>query len=138
MKIENSRGVGAAGGPRKAGAAAAPGFAPSVDGPAKSTAATGVAAVTPLDAILALQSEEPPGQRRRRQTSRGRAALDVLERLERALVLGHAPSSLRAELDQVQRGAEATGEADLDEVLREIDIRVAVEAAKLDRLLGRA
>jgi hypothetical protein len=137
MKIENSRGVGAAGGPKKGAAAAAPGFAPTVDGPAKTAAATGVSGITPLDAILALQTEDGPGQRRRRQARRGQAALDVLERLERALVLGHAPSSLRAELEHVQRDAEATGEAGLDEVLREIDIRVAVEAAKLDRLLGR-
>jgi hypothetical protein len=138
MKIEKNRGVGAAGGSKKAGAAAAPGFAPAVDGPAKASAATGVSGVTPLDAILALQTDDQPGQRRRRQAGRGRAALDVLEKLERALVLGHAPGSLRSELEQVQRGAEATGEAELDEVLREIDIRVAVEAAKLDRMLGRA
>ncbi len=94
--------------------------------------------VTPLDAILALQAEEPAGQRRARQAKRGRAALDVLEKLERALVLGRAPASLRADLDHVQRGAEATGEVGLDEVLREIDIRLAVEAAKLDRMLERA
>src|SRR5690606_37863091 len=123
---------------KKAGAAAAPGFAPAVEGPAKTAATTSVSAVTPLDAILALQADEPPGQRRRRQAQRGRDALDVLERLERALVMGHAPSSIRAELEHVQRGAELTGEAGLDEVLREIDIRVAVEAAKLDRMLGRA
>lgn len=137
MKIENTRGVGASAGPKKASGQAAPGFSPTVEGPAKAAAATSVSGITPLDAILALQTDEPPSQRRRRQAKRGREALDVLERLERALVLGHAPSSLRAELEQVQRGAEATGEAGLDEVLREIDIRVAVEAAKLDRMLGR-
>ncbi|GIK50738.1 MAG: hypothetical protein KJZ75_15080 [Hyphomonadaceae bacterium] len=139
MKIETSRGVGAAGGPKRTGAAAAaPGFAPAAEGPARTAATAGVSAVTPLDAILALQADEPPGQRRRRQAKRGRDALDVLEKLERALVLGHAPSALRAELEQVRHGAELTGEAGLDEVLREIDIRVAVEAAKLDRMLGRA
>ncbi|MBC7768739.1 MAG: hypothetical protein H7124_08120 [Phycisphaerales bacterium] len=137
MKIETSRGVGAASGSKKAASAAAPGFALAVEGPAKRAASSSVSSVTPLDAILALQSDEPPAQRRGRQAKRGRAALDVLERLEHALVLGHSPASLRVELEHVRRGGEATGEAGLDEVLLEIDIRVAVEAAKLDRLLGR-
>lgn len=138
MKIESGRGVGATGGAKKTAGAAAPGFSVPAEGPVKTAAASGVSSLTPLDSILALQGEEPPGQRRARQAKRGRAALDVLEKLERALVLGHGPMTLRAELDNVQRGAETTGEAELDEVLREIDIRVAVEAAKLDRMLGRA
>jgi len=138
MKIESGRGISSSGGAKRTAGAAAPGFAPTVDAPAKTAGTSGVSGITPLDAILALQTDEAPSQRRARQSKRGSDALDVLERLERALVMGHAPMALRAELDQLQRGAEATGEAGLDEVLREIDIRLAVEAAKLDRQLGRA
>jgi hypothetical protein len=138
MKVEGGRGVGPSTGAKRAGGAAAPGFSPAVEAPQRAAPASGVSGVTPLDAILALQAEEPAGQRRARQAKRGRAALDVLEKLEQALVLGRAPASLRADLDHVQRGAEATGEVGLDEVLREIDIRLAVEAAKLDRMLERA
>lgn len=139
MKIESGRGVGPSTGAKRAGGTAAPGFAPSgPDAPQKSAASTGVSGVTALDAILALQVEEQPGGRRARQARRGREALDVLEKLERALVMGHAPASIRADLDHAQRGAEETGEQGLDEVLREIDIRLAVEAAKLDRMLGAA
>jgi hypothetical protein len=137
MKIEGGRGVGSTSAPKRAGASTAGGFSVAVDGPAKASAAAPTSSVTPLDAILALQSEEQPGQRRARQSKRGRDALDVLEKLEQALVLGHAPGALRADLERVQKGAEATGEAGLDEVLLEIDIRLAVEAAKLDRMLGR-
>lgn len=138
MKVENGRGVSPTNGPKRAGAAAAPGFAPEAEAPSRAAAVTGVSGVTPLDAILALQTEEGPGQKRARQARRGRDALDVLEKLERALVLGHAPATLRADLDHLQRGAETTGESGLDDVLREIDIRLAVEAAKLDRMLGPA
>lgn len=138
MKIESGRGVGSTGGIKKAGQTAAPGFAVEAEAPARSAPSTGVSSVTALDAILALQTDEQPTQRRARQARRGREALDVLEKLERALVMGHAPASLRSELEHAQRGSETTGEAGLDEVLREIDIRLAVEAAKLDRMLGAA
>lgn len=139
MKIESGRGVAPSSGPRRAGpATAAPGFAPSVEAPARAAGASAVSTVTPLDAILALQADEPPDQRKRRQTRRGRDALDALERLERGLVIGRAPAALKAELESLQYAAAPTGEAGLDDVLREIDIRLAVEIAKLDRLLGRA
>jgi hypothetical protein len=58
--------------------------------------------------------------------------------LERGLVLGRAPAAVRAELERLRHGAEPTGEPGLDEVLREIDTRVAVELAKLERLSGAA
>lgn len=138
MKIESGRPVGAASSTRKAGSAAAPGFAPAVDAPAKSTAAAPSSAVTSLDAILALQTDEPPAQRRARQAKRGRDALDALERLERGLVEGRAPAALMAELESLHYAAQPTGEAGLDAVLLEIDIRLAVEVAKLERSLGRS
>ena len=138
MKVESGRSVGTAPAPKRAGAAAAPSFSPAgVEEAPQVAAASGVGNVTALDTILALQAEEPLGQRRARQAKRGRAALDALERLEEGLLSGRAPASLRAELEQLQRTAEATGEPGLDGVLREIDTRLAVELAKLDRLAGR-
>jgi hypothetical protein len=137
MKILNGRSIGPATGARRPATAAAPGFAVAAEGAQKTAAAAGVPSVTALGAILALQAETPAAERRARQARRGAQALDVLEKLEHGLVLGRAPGSLRNELERVQRGAEATGEAGLDEVLREIDTRLAVEAAKLDRLVER-
>jgi hypothetical protein len=137
MKIESGRPVGAASTTKKAGQAAAPGFTVAAEAPAKTTATTSVGGVTALDAILALQTDEPPAQRRARQTKRGRDALDALEKLERGLVTGRAPGALKAELESLQHGGEPTGEAGLDAVLLEIDIRLAVEVAKLERGLTR-
>ncbi len=137
MKIENGGRITSLGAPRRQGASAASGFAPELDDAQPANAAAGLGGVTPLDAVLALQGDESPKRRRARQLQRGGQALDTLERLERGLVLGRAPASLRAELDTLRRRGEATGEAGLDAVLLEIDTRLAVEAAKLDRFSGR-
>lgn len=138
MKIESGRGVAPSSGPRRAGGTAAPGFAPTVDAPAATGGASAVSSITPLDAIVALQSEEPAPHRRRRQTKRGQDALDALERLERGLLTGRAPAALKAELESLYFAAAPTGQDGLDDVLREIDIRLAVEIAKLDQMLGKA
>lgn len=139
MKIESGRGAAPSSRARRAGSAApASGFAPSVEAPARVVAASAVSAVTPLDAIVALQAEDPGAHRRARQARRGRDVLDALERLERGLLVGRAPSALRGELEALQHAAMPTGDEGLDEILREIDTRLHVELAKLDRMLGRA
>ncbi|MGD9967267.1 MAG: flagellar assembly protein FliX [Hyphomonadaceae bacterium] len=137
MKIEPGRNVGPSAAAAKATRTAAPGFAPAADAPARAAAASPTGAVTPLDSILALQAGENPAQRRARQTRRGQEALDALEELEQGLLTGRAPGSLRSRLEALQRRAEATGDDRLDAVLNEIDIRLAVETAKLDRISGK-
>jgi hypothetical protein len=138
MKIESGRNVGSASTTRRADAAAAPGFSPEAEAAPRAGAPKSVGAVAPLDAVLALQAEEPPAQRRARQAKRGRAALDALEELERGLVSGRAPAALRTELERLRRTSEPSGEPGLDDILREIDTRLAVELAKLDRLVQAA
>jgi hypothetical protein len=139
MKIESGRSVAPSSASRRAGSAAATaGFSPAVDAPQRTAAVSAVSTVTPLDAIVALQAGEPPAQRRARQARRGRDVLDALERLERGLLAGRAPAALKAELESLHFAAQPTGEEGLDEVLREIDTRLAVEIAKLDQLLGRS
>lgn len=137
MKIESGRPVNGASGARKtSGAAAAPSFAPSVEAPARGAAIAPTAPLTPLDSILALQAEESPTRRRGRQARRGRDALDALERLEEGLLSGCAPMQLKNDLERLARGGELTGEPGLDAILNEIDIRLAVELAKLERLVS--
>lgn len=139
MKVESGRNIGSASGAKRASGAAAPGFSPAgAEEPAQVSATGGVSSVAALDTILALQAEEPLGQRRARQAKRGRAALDALEELEAGLLSGRAPAALRQQLEHLQRTAQATGETGLDDVLREIDTRLAVELAKLEQLAGNA
>ena len=137
MKVEGPRGVASAGGARRSQGAAAPGFSPMVEAAPRTTAATAAAAPHALDSILALQAEGHVGDRRKRQVRRGAAALDALESLEMAIADGVAPSSLRNMLESLRRQSESTGEAGLDAVLTEIDIRVAVELAKLEKASPR-
>ena len=132
MKVESGRNVGSAAGAKRSGGAAASGFSLGAEEATQVAATGGVGGVAALDTILALQAEEPLGQRRARQAKRGRAALDALEQLEAGLLSGRAPVTLRQELEHLRRTAEATGEPGLDEVLREIDTRLAVELAKLE------
>ena len=135
MKIESGRPVSAAGGSKKAGgASSASGFTPQLDGPQKAAATAPTAPLTALDALISLQTDEQPSRRRARQAKRGGEALDALEKLEQGLLSGRAPGALKAELERLSNGAEMTGEPDLDDVLLEIDIRLAVELAKLERL----
>jgi hypothetical protein len=138
MKIEGGKGVGASGAPKRASGAAAPGFAPDVGAMQSTAKTTPASAVTALDAVLALQVEDGPAQRRARQLRRGRDALEALEALGRGLVLGRAPASLRADLDRIRSQSQTTGEEGLDLILLEIDTRLAVEAAKLDLSLPAA
>jgi Class II flagellar assembly regulator len=134
MKIESGRPIAPSSSARRSAGAAAPGFAPALDGPGKPAPASAASAVPSMDAILALQGESVETERRKRQMRRGKAALDALETLERGLALGRAPGGLRAELEVLRRGAERTGEAGLDALMLEIDTRVAVELAKLERV----
>lgn len=138
MKIENARGVGSAGGAKRGGQVAAPGFAPATDAPQRTAAATSAQSVAGLDTILALQAEMLDPDRRRRQVKRGTAALDALEDLQRGLATGRAPGRLKTELERLRRGGEMTGEPGLDSALLEIDTRLAVELAKLEVSLGVA
>jgi hypothetical protein len=132
MKVEGPRGPAPTGNARRTGASAASGFSPSVDAPQRAAASTGVNGVAALDAVLALQMDEPPAQRRARQLKRGHDALNALDELEQGLLLGRAPGRLRADLARLQAQSQMTGDAGLDAVLREIDTRLAVEAAKLE------
>jgi hypothetical protein len=131
MKIEGPRGVGQASGGKKAAGATAPGFAVAAEGASRASAASGVSALHALDAVLALQGGVNP-DKRGRQVRRGKEALDALQDIEKALVMGGSPEEMRAALEEAARRAEPTGEPELDSVLAEIDIRVAVELAKLD------
>lgn len=138
MKIESGKGVSASSTTRRAGGAAAPGFSVGAEGPQRVASSAPASAVTALDALMALQGEGDPMQRRARQARRGRLALDALDELVKGLVLGTLPESVRGQLQRLRRDAETTGEAGLDSVLLEIDTRVEVELAKLEMAAGRA
>ncbi|HVY02311.1 MAG TPA: flagellar assembly protein FliX [Caulobacterales bacterium] len=138
MKIEGPRRTETAGSARKAGAAAAPGFAvptSSASGPAPIAETAPSAA---LGSLLALQAQLYDPNRKGRQVKRGRAVLDALDALMRATLSGEAAHGPRLLLVKLQGEIEFTGDPKLDAILAEIDLRAAVELAKLDMAEQRA
>ncbi|MGE3147853.1 MAG: flagellar assembly protein FliX [Pseudorhodoplanes sp.] len=85
-----------------------------------------------IDALMALQGVDDPAARRSRGVKRGRLALDALDELKAGLLTGNLDQStllrLKASAAELQ---DASGDAGLDAVLAEIELRVAVEIAKL-------
>jgi hypothetical protein len=115
--------------------AAAPGSRFRLDGGRQESASVGgVTASAPLDALVALQAEEDTTERKKRQVKRGHDLLDGLDRLKADLLAGRvSPAQLQALKTQLGARREATGDAGLDELIAFIELRVAVELAKLGR-----
>jgi hypothetical protein len=93
------------------------------------------AALAALDALLMLQAVPDAAERRKRALKRGHGLLDRLEELRLALLDGVLP---RTTLERLQAGLVQQGEAfddpELGGLIGEIELRVAVELAKLDTL----
>jgi hypothetical protein len=97
------------------------------------SASTGVRTVGGIDALLALQGEQEPAERRRQAIKRGRMALDALEQIKLDLLDGTLNQSAVTRLRLVAAELRAgSGDPRLDHVLGEIELRVAVELAKFD------
>ena len=95
--------------------------------------AAGVAGVGSLDALLALQAEEGPTERRRRAIGRGGRILDVLDQVKLALLEGDGAAAQLERLARAVREERAgVDDAALEGLLNEIDARAAVEMAKAE------
>lgn len=88
-------------------------------------------AISSVDALIALQGVDDATERRKRAVAKGRNALDVLDRLKLSLLDGSVDGTTLARLKVAAEGlTDETGDASLDAVMHEIDLRVAVELAK--------
>lgn len=95
-------------------------------------AATGTRNIGGIDALLALQGVEEPGERRRKAVKRGRNALDALDALKLGLLSGTLDTAALAKLKSVAASlSEPSGDPALDTVLAEIGLRAEVELAKI-------
>jgi hypothetical protein len=101
------------------------------EAPRNAGAAAALRSISTVDALLALQGVEDPTERKKRAVARGRNALDVLDKLKVALLDGSVDQSTLSRLKVAAEGlTDESGDPGLDGVLREIDLRVAVELAK--------
>ena len=132
MKVEPPRGPSATSGSRRASGAGGAGFSLPTGEARATQAASAAAPLTALDAVLALQVDT--GGKRRRQMQRGAASLDALDRLTASLLGGsEGAGGDIATLAASLKDREPTGDEGLDSVLREIDVRTAVELAKREK-----
>lgn len=101
--------------------------------PRAAAAATAPRAAAGIEALIALQAVDAVGERRGRAVRRGRSALDALDALKVGLLAGQLDAGALTRL-KTSTGelAEPSGDARLDGILREIELRAAVELAKVD------
>jgi hypothetical protein len=123
--------AGPAGSARRSGGAAF--TLPTKEGETAARSA-GVSASGPLDTLLAVQAYEEPHERKKRQAKRGHDLLDSLDRLKAALLSGAVQvSELQRLKETLSLRRETTDDPRLDDVLAHIELRAAVELAKLGR-----
>jgi hypothetical protein len=105
---------------------------PDLTSTTENRATTAPRATANIDALLALQGvEEDPVERRKRSVQRGKGALDVLDDLKIGLLSGNFDSSTVTRLRAAAADLKSSsGDAGLDAVLSEIELRVEVELAK--------
>jgi hypothetical protein len=125
-----ANGTATASAPRRAGPAGSFSLEGS-GGTAKPSSTAAASGVGGLDSLMALQGVEDAGERRKRFARRGKSALDLLDELKAELL---AADMRRETLDRLAgtlaQLTEKSGTPGLDDVLGEIELRVAVELAK--------
>ena len=138
MKVVGPNGVGQAGGPsRPARPPGGAGFRlPSLSdaaGPASTASVSAASNVMGMDALLALQDVAGPLERKRRAVGRAGRLLDELEHLKIALLDGEVTGDDLHRLKRAIKDArDRTDDPTLEAVLEEVELRAAVELAKLE------
>ena len=108
-------------------------FAAALGGDQPAAPASGAPPAAAVDALLSLQEMPDALAGRRRAVQRGQTLLDRLEELRLGLLAGIVPRERLDELARLSRTArEAVDDSRLAQLLDDIDLRVAVELAKLD------
>lgn len=110
-------------------------FEPTDTAAARRTAQTmGTAPLTSVDALLALQAVDDVLTGRRRAIRRGNEVLDTLEELKLDLLAGTIDPAKLRRLVRLVEDHPRTGDAGVDGVLAEIELRAKVELAKRDAI----
>jgi len=138
MRIVDQRNVNAVASNRSARAGGAAGGAAGArftldSGPAtvKAEGSAPASILGGLEALIAIQSEDTTKERRRRGVRRGQSLLDLLDELKIALLSGALTPDLQNRLAAAMHDESFSGDPRLDGILESIDLRAAVELAKL-------
>jgi hypothetical protein len=133
MRIVGPNATARAAAPSAAKRPAAGGFSVAEDGGAHvAQPVASLRTIGGIDALLALQGQDEKQERRRRAVGRGKLALDALDDLKVELLGGTLGPSTLMRLKSVTTDLlDTSGDRKLDTVLAEIELRLAVEIAKL-------
>jgi hypothetical protein len=105
--------------------------APEARAAAPAAASTGIAGI---DALLVLQGEGDPAERKRRAARHGRSLLDALDGLKAAILSGRiAGGDLLRLRTLLRQRPGVSDDPQLEDVLAHIELRAEVELAKLGR-----
>ncbi|WP_282607966.1 flagellar assembly protein FliX [Pelagibius sp. Alg239-R121] len=119
----------------RSGSAKAGGFAQALGSERSAPAALeNSAPLGAIDSLVALQEVDDPTTGRKKAQQRGEDLLERLDRLRMGLLLGRVSiGELERLSEMVNRETAATSDPRLREILSEIELRAAVELAKLGR-----
>lgn len=133
MRIAGPNATARTAGPSAPKRAAGGGFSVAEQDAAKTPQpAAALRTIGGIDALMALQGQDERTERRRRAVTRGRTALDALDQLKAELLSGApAPTTIMRLKSASAELTAASGDDRLDSVLAEIDLRLAVEIAKM-------
>lgn len=132
MRIDNNGRIGNVAGRGSTGRPASGASFEIGQGPQarESRPAATVASSASIDALLALQAVEDPLLKRRKLVRRGSQLVDALEDLRADLLVGRMSEGRLNQLMAVLGQARERGEAGLDALIDEIELRARVELAK--------
>jgi hypothetical protein len=134
-KVGYSKPVTSARNLRKAGSADAAAFASALSSAEAAQATESAAPIAPMTSIglLGIQEMGEEETQRRRAYKRGRLTIDALEKLRDGLLMGAVPLSTLRSLEKLVKEERAiTHDLTLNGILDEIELRAAVEIAKLE------
>ena len=140
MKISGSgpiRRTSETGRPKKKGAGKGADFAAELDETVqdKSARVSGSGPVAAVDALFSVQEVGDATKGRNRGTVRAQVMIDGLDDIRQGLLIGSIPlSKLTALVKVVREERDQAEDPKLSAILDEIELRAAVELAKLDQL----
>lgn len=92
-------------------------------------------AIGSVQMLVAMSATSLPAERKRRATRTAQRGLDALDMLDKAMAMGRVHQAPFDILEHWADDREPTGDPALEALLDQIDLRVQVELAKLDRKL---
>ncbi|NVK35522.1 MAG: flagellar assembly regulator FliX [Rhodobacteraceae bacterium] len=122
---------------KKSGSSAGSKFTPSFgEDTVQTTETTSSSGIQSMDALLALQEVASESPRKKKALQHGHALLDQLEEMRAELLAGRMSEDRLEALSGLVSEEADSGDEEIDGVLREVELRVKVELAKLGKFMN--